>query len=85
MPVDPAREARARVQARLGLASTIIWFVATFGGAVLLNFGEGTRAPLILLLGSAGLLVAALPWLAYRRLVARATEEIARRGPGDDA
>lgn len=73
------RDARARVQARLGLASTIIWFVVTFGAAILLSFGYGTRAPLVLLLGFTGLLVAALPWLAYRRLVARALREAAER------
>ncbi len=88
-PSGAARDARARVQARLALASTIIWFVVTFGAAVLLNFGYGTRAPLVLLLGFTGLLVAALPWLAYRRLVARALREAEERDrqrrPGGDS
>ena len=66
---DPARVAREKVQARLGLVSAILWAVLAFGAVPLLGLGPGTRALVILALGFGALLVAALPWLAYRRLV----------------
>lgn len=76
---DRLRTARETVQARLALASTIIWFAVVFGAAPLLGLGHGSRAPLILALGFGVLLVAALPWLAYHRLV---ESELRRSAPG---
>lgn len=75
------REARGRVQARLGLVSAAIWFTLVFGAAPLLGFSHATRAPLVLLLGFSGLLVAALPWLTYRRLVDAELRRSAPRPP----
>jgi hypothetical protein len=78
---DPnEREARERVQARLALISLIIWFVASFGAAALLVPRYGVRAPLVLAIGFGALLVAALPWLAYSRLV-EADLQARRRPP----
>jgi hypothetical protein len=64
------RDARDTVQGRLGLVSLLLWFAFTFGVAYLLLLAvPNLRAPVVLLLGGLGLIVAALPWLAYRRLV----------------
>jgi hypothetical protein len=69
-PDQIEREAKESVQARLALASTIIWFAVAFGTIVaLMSLGYGRRASLVLLVGFGALFIAGLPWLAYPRLV----------------
>lgn len=73
------REARERVQVWLGLASLIIWLVATFVIVVGLELGQNTRAPRIMMAGLFALGIAALPWLGYRPLVRLAVDRAARK------
>lgn len=79
---DRAAKAREKAQAMLMAASVIIWAAVTFGLAVPIYLATGFR-PVTLIVGFAALGVAALPWLAYRRLVEaalrRADEEEKRR------
>jgi hypothetical protein len=63
-------EARDLAQFILGAVSLVIWFIVAFGLGVKWFIDENTPQP-ILIAGSLALLVAALPWLGYRRLVSR--------------
>jgi hypothetical protein len=60
----------------LGAVSLVIWFLVAFALGVRWYVDEDT-APPILMAGGIALMVAALPWLAYRPLVRRFTK---RRG-----
>jgi hypothetical protein len=74
-------EARERVQMVLGLLSLVIWFVVACAVVVALDLPRSGRPSQVLLVGLGALLVAALPWLGYRRLVA-ARRRPARSDPG---
>ncbi len=63
-------EARDRAQMILGAISLIIWFVVAFALGVKWFIDENTPQP-ILMAGGIALVVAAVPWLAYRPLVGR--------------
>jgi hypothetical protein len=63
-------EARDHAQFILGAISLVIWFAVAFTLGVRLFVDEYT-APPILIAGGIALVVAALPWLAYRWLVRR--------------
>ena len=65
-----AREARDRAQFILGALSLVIWLVAAFGLSVAWFVDEYTARP-VLMAGGIALLLAALPWLGYARLVRR--------------
>lgn len=57
-------EARERAQLILGAVSLLVWFVVAFGLSIAWYVDEDTARP-ILTAGGIGLLVAAVPWLAY--------------------
>jgi hypothetical protein len=61
-------EARERAQLVLGAVSLVIWFGVAYALAVPLYMSTHTQRS-ILLAGAVALLVAALPWLGYRRLI----------------
>jgi hypothetical protein len=63
-------EARERAQMILGAISLVIWFIVAFTLGTRWFVDEDT-APPILAAGGIALLIAALPWLAYRPLVRR--------------
>jgi hypothetical protein len=63
-------EARDRAQWILGGISLLIWFVVAFALSIAWFVDEYT-APPILRAGGIALLIAAIPWLAYRPLVRR--------------
>jgi hypothetical protein len=63
-------EARDRAQVILGAISLVIWFAVAFALAVRWYVDEYTGRP-VLMAGGIALVVAALPWLAYRPLVRR--------------
>jgi uncharacterized membrane protein len=68
--VSAARgESDARVQAQfiLGAISLVIWFVVAFGLAYAWFVDQYTARP-ILMAGGIALIVAAVPWLAYKPL-----------------
>jgi membrane protein YdbS with pleckstrin-like domain len=65
-----ASEARDRAQLVLGAISLVVWLVVAFALGVVWYVDEDTPQP-ILMAGGIALLVAALPWLAYRPLVRR--------------
>ena len=69
-------EARERAQLILGAVSLVIWFVVAFTLGVRWFIDEYTAQP-ILMAGAIALVIAAIPWLAYRPLVGRLTK---RRG-----
>ena len=75
------RDAREAVQARLALLTLTIWVILTFSLTVPLQLAVGGRAPLIIAIGFAALVVAALPWLLYGRLV---EERLRRHDQPDD-
>ena len=75
------QEAREAVQLRLGALSLVLWFAVAFALVVLFTTPHATRAPQYLQIGSVALLVAALPWLGYRRWVA--AEAYRRRAQAD--
>ena len=75
------RDAREAVQARLALLTLTLWVILTFSLAVPLQLAGGGRAPLIIAIGFAALVVAALPWLQYGRLV---EERLRRHDQPDD-
>jgi membrane protein YdbS with pleckstrin-like domain len=72
-------EARDRAQLILGTVSLVIWLIVAFGLGVVWYIDEDTPQP-ILVAGGIALLVAALPWLAYRRLVRRLMGTRSSRG-----
>ena len=63
-------DARDRAQFILGAISLVIWLVVAFTLAVTWYIDEYT-APPILKAGGIALIIAALPWLAYKPLVRR--------------
>jgi hypothetical protein len=67
-------EAREFAQMVLGAVSLVIWFTVAFGLAIAMRVTED-RPREIMLAGGVALVLAALPWLGYRRLVEAA------RGP----
>ena len=71
-------EARDRAQFILGAVSLIIWFVVAFALGVRWFIDENTAQP-ILIAGGIALMVAAIPWLAYRPLVRRLSETAKRK------
>jgi hypothetical protein len=77
-------EAREFAQMLLGAVSLILWFAVAFGLAIAWQVNDDTPAPRIMLAGGIGCIVAALPWLGYRRLVAaaRGPRPTAERGGG---
>ena len=68
-PARSEREARELAQALLGLISLLVWFGLSFGVAIALQLNS-TQNSRIMMVGGVSLLVAALPWLAYRQVVA---------------
>jgi hypothetical protein len=68
----------------LGAVSLVIWLIVAFGLGVVWFIDEDTPQP-ILMAGGFALIVAALPWLAYRPLVdklrKRRDTRLARRAP----
>ena len=71
-------EARDRAQMILGAISLVIWFVVAFALGVRWFIDENTAQP-ILMAGGIALMVAAIPWLAYRPLVRRLSEAAKRK------
>lgn len=69
-------EAREFAQMVLGAVSLIIWFAVAFGLAIAWQVTEDHPRQ-ILTAGGIALVLAALPWLAYRPLVSR----LRQRGP----
>ncbi|HLZ26068.1 MAG TPA: hypothetical protein VKV73_01955 [Chloroflexota bacterium] len=63
-------EARDRAQLILGAVSLVLWFAVAFGLAIAWYVDDNTPQP-IFMAGGIALIVAALPWLAYRPLVRR--------------
>jgi hypothetical protein len=63
-------EVRDRVQMILGAVSLVLWFVVAFGLAIRWYVDDNTPQP-IFMAGGIALLVAGIPWLAYRPLVRR--------------
>jgi membrane protein YdbS with pleckstrin-like domain len=63
-------EARDRAQMILGAVSLIVWFVVAFGLAIAWYVDDNTPQP-IFMAGGIALMIAAVPWLAYRPLVRR--------------
>ena len=67
---DPLEhEARERVRFVLSALTMVLWFLLTFGVAAALQAQRWEHPARVIPLGFALLPVAALPWLAYRRLV----------------
>jgi membrane protein YdbS with pleckstrin-like domain len=66
----PLDEARDRAQMILGAISLVIWLIVAFALGVVWYIDEDTPQP-ILMAGGIALMVAALPWLAYRPLLRR--------------
>ena len=54
----------------LGAVSLVLWFVVAFGLAITWYVDDNTPQP-IFMAGGIALMVAALPWLAYKPLVRR--------------
>jgi membrane protein YdbS with pleckstrin-like domain len=67
VPLDQARD---RAQMILGAISLVIWLIVAFALGVVWYIDEDTPQP-ILLAGGIALMIAALPWLAYRPLLRR--------------
>ena len=63
-------EAKDKAQFILGAVSLVIWFAVAFALGVHWYVDEDTAQP-ILAAGGIAFMVAALPWLAYSRLVRR--------------
>ncbi len=64
------QDAAERAQLLLGAVSLVLWFAVAFGLAVTWVL-QGASDSRIILAGMIALAVAAVPWLAYRRLVER--------------
>ncbi|GEM_PF-5083334 len=80
-PDTVEQRARERVQLWLMIVSTVLWFVLTYTVATVLDIAHSDRPARVIPLGFAMLVLAALPWLAYRRLVAAEVRRRLRR-PG---
>jgi hypothetical protein len=63
-------EARELAQMVLGAVSLVLWFAVAFGLAIAWQVTED-QPKQIMLAGGIALVVAALPWLSYHRLVSR--------------
>ena len=63
-------EARDRAQMILGAVSLVLWFGVAFGLSIAWYVDDNTPQP-IFMAGGIALLVAALPWLAYKPLLRR--------------
>lgn len=72
-------EARRTVIERLALVSALIWMFGALALYVVVLYPLEAKPPYAMFGGLALLLPAALPWLAYPRLVARAVDERLRR------
>jgi membrane protein YdbS with pleckstrin-like domain len=77
----PLDEARDRAQMILGAISLVIWLIVAFALGVVWYIDEDTPQP-ILMAGGIALLIAALPWLAYRPLLRRLRRKRSERAPG---
>ena len=66
-------EARERAQLVLGAVSLVIWFAVAYTLAVAWYLQTNTQRTIILA-GFVALVIAAVPWLGYRRLVQRLTK-----------
>jgi membrane protein YdbS with pleckstrin-like domain len=77
----PLDEARDRAQMILGAISLVIWLIVAFALGVVWYIDEDTPQP-ILMAGGIALLIAALPWLAYRPLLRRLLRKKAERATG---
>jgi membrane protein YdbS with pleckstrin-like domain len=77
----PLDEARDRAQMILGAISLVIWLIVAFALGVVWYIDEDTPQP-ILMAGGIALLIAALPWLAYRPLVRRLRRTRSERATG---
>lgn len=78
-------EAREFAQMVLGALSLVLWFAVSFGLAIAWQVNDDTPAPRIMLAGGIGFIVAALPWLGYRRLVEAARGRASAERPGGPA
>jgi membrane protein YdbS with pleckstrin-like domain len=74
----PLDEARDRAQMILGAISLVIWLIVAFALGVVWYIDEDTPLP-ILMAGGIALMIAALPWLAYRPLLRRLLRKKAER------
>jgi membrane protein YdbS with pleckstrin-like domain len=77
----PLDEARDRAQMILGAISLVIWLIVAFALGVVWYIDEDTPQP-ILMAGGIALLIAALPWLAYRPLLRRLRRKRSERATG---
>ena len=77
-PGRPDSEARDLAQFVLGAISLVVWFLVAFALSYAWFIDEYSARP-ILMAGGIAFGVAALPWLAYRRLVRRFTTRRADR------
>jgi hypothetical protein len=68
--VKTTAESRDQAQFILGAISLIIWLIVAFALAVKWFIDEYTPEPM-LVAGGIALMVAAIPWLAYRPLTRR--------------
>jgi hypothetical protein len=73
-------EARDRAQMILGAVSLVIWFAVAFGLGVAWFVDDNTPQP-IFMAGGVALVVATIPWLAYRPLVRRLRKNAERMTP----
>ncbi len=80
-PDTVEQRARERVQLWLMIVSTVLWFVLTYTVATVLDIAHSDRPARVIPLGFAMLVLAALPWLADRRVVAAEVRRRLRR-PG---
>jgi membrane protein DedA with SNARE-associated domain len=67
---EAERRARERTEAILGLISLVIWLAVAFSLAITLGVDEDHPEP-TLMAGGVALVIAAVPWLAYRWLLER--------------
>jgi hypothetical protein len=67
------QEAREFAQAVLGLVSLVVWFGLSFGVAIAMQLTYSNNRT-IMMIGGVALVIAALPWLGYHRLVKWARE-----------
>jgi membrane protein YdbS with pleckstrin-like domain len=61
-------EVRDRAQMILGAVSLVLWFLVAFGLAIAWWVDDNTPQP-IFMAGGIALIVAAIPWVAYKPLL----------------
>ena len=66
----PSQDARDVVQFPLGCLSLVLWLVVVFVFFLAFNLWTRVTSTPLLMAGGLALVVAALPWLAYPRMVA---------------